>query len=464
MVIVFSRCSSTCTIEVGWACPWDTIKSISECYPVCGNKIITSPQETCDDGNLCNGDGCSSGCQIEKGWTCSVNAAGYSTCTEICGDGLNLGQHQCDDGNLIDGDGCDHNCNIEPGWECEGGCSSQADVCEPIVQTPSLAECQAFAAQFENTCNSHTPCNFHDGTMNPTRVVCQNDDGCPGTHESCSYDDGHGNKRSGNCHFNRQLCVTCFERQGARWIRVQTNSFPSYCFRTDVPPQENNIDFEVYFNPVFRDPSPLSINTIAVLDNQVCTWNWPLSDAPQGHTCHSGNTHGVVGVSFSGVPIFGGSGENNRDAFYPHPVDGNDYVGQMDNCLGHVTKNNPFYHHYSFSPCMQSCAQRNSYHPKKCSDDSNCRKKTSNYMITGVDQSQQVVGIALDGRLIYGPWRDSHNNWSPCDVDVCNGVYVNGVYSYAMTDFHPYSIGCWGPGNVQTIAQGCSSNPKRCQK
>ena len=41
-----------------------------------------------------------------------------AVCSEICGDGLVLGQLQCDDGNTNDGDGCSSSCELEHGWEC----------------------------------------------------------------------------------------------------------------------------------------------------------------------------------------------------------------------------------------------------------------------------------------------------------------------------------------------------------
>ena len=56
------------------------------------------------------------------------------TCTEICGDGRNMGILQCDDGNLLDGDGCDSQCRIENGFSCVGGGEDLSDVCVDIIQ------------------------------------------------------------------------------------------------------------------------------------------------------------------------------------------------------------------------------------------------------------------------------------------------------------------------------------------
>jgi hypothetical protein len=60
----------------------------------------------CDDGNMNSGDGCSASCKVEPGWRCGGGTRTKpDSCTEVCGDGLNLGRYQCDDGNSKYGDG-----------------------------------------------------------------------------------------------------------------------------------------------------------------------------------------------------------------------------------------------------------------------------------------------------------------------------------------------------------------------
>lgn len=54
------------------------------CIQKCGDSVITI-SETCDDGNMLNGDGCSNTCQIEDGFTCD-NSLLPSVCEGICGD------------------------------------------------------------------------------------------------------------------------------------------------------------------------------------------------------------------------------------------------------------------------------------------------------------------------------------------------------------------------------------------
>lgn len=62
-------------------------------------------------------------------------------------------------------------------------------------------------------------------------------------------------------------------------------------------------------------------------------------------------------------------------------------------------------------------------------------------------QTKIPIGIAKDGRIIYGPFKSDGTLWQPCDVDVCNGVRDGNYYYYVATMFHPYLVGCFGPGN-----------------
>lgn len=61
----------------------------------------------------------------------------------------------------------------------------------------------------------------------------------------------------------------------------------------------------------------------------------------------------------------------------------------------------------------------------------------------------QIIGIALDGHVIYGPYNEDHELWTCDDHDICNGRFftdMDNSYAYIVTQTHPYVIGCWGPG------------------
>lgn len=73
----------------------------------CGNGV-TDGAETCDDGNLIDGDGCDSNCTATA-----------------CGNGVVTAGEACDDGNLVGGDGCEATCTPTcPDADGDGVCDA----------------------------------------------------------------------------------------------------------------------------------------------------------------------------------------------------------------------------------------------------------------------------------------------------------------------------------------------------
>ncbi|EYF06985.1 DUF4215 domain-containing protein [Chondromyces apiculatus] len=101
---------------------------------LCGNGAV-EPYETCDDGNLVNGDGCQADCTI----------------TPICGNGIVEAGEACDDGDLQSGDGCSATCTIETGYTCGG---------TPYVCVPFTLETEP-----NNACGTVT------GPLTPAPIV-----------------------------------------------------------------------------------------------------------------------------------------------------------------------------------------------------------------------------------------------------------------------------------------------------
>ena len=158
---------------------------------------MTGGNESCDDGNMLDGDGCSSVCQVENAYFCqnspsncyqcvqncidcadntsctschnlsvwnssylvcdancsqvvecfscdlvsnSINCTGCNygfsldtannLCSEVCGDGMAGGNETCDDGNVINGDGCSSVCQVENTYFCQNSPS----LCYPCLQ------------------------------------------------------------------------------------------------------------------------------------------------------------------------------------------------------------------------------------------------------------------------------------------------------------------------------------------
>lgn len=78
--------------EAGWTCSGFGPGLCSQ-DSVCGNGLIETPPENCDDGNSDSNDGCSDDCLEELGFTCEDEP---SVCTIFCGDSLKVGPETCD--------------------------------------------------------------------------------------------------------------------------------------------------------------------------------------------------------------------------------------------------------------------------------------------------------------------------------------------------------------------------------
>ncbi|CAD8103712.1 unnamed protein product [Paramecium sonneborni] len=116
-------------------CIWDDY--LNKCFYItcidqCGDGIVTTKEEQCDDGNYLPYDGCykcqiqcPQGCNICNGRFCvECQKQGWklenSVCISICGDGYKVGKEQCDDGNSIEYDGC---------YQCSYSCHKQCIDC-----------------------------------------------------------------------------------------------------------------------------------------------------------------------------------------------------------------------------------------------------------------------------------------------------------------------------------------------
>ena len=64
------------------------------------------------------------------------------------------------------------------------------------------------------------------------------------------------------------------------------------------------------------------------------------------------------------------------------------------------------------------------------------------------------MGIAIDGHIIWGPFKGDGTYFVGKDVDICNGGYFDSGkqhYGYTTTEFWPYFVGCWGPGPTSSV-------------
>jgi len=134
-----------------------------------------------------------------------------------------------------------------------------------------------------------------------------------------------------------------------------------------------------------------------------------------------------------------------------------------DECLGTSTEDQ-IYHYHALSPCIIPSAISERPYIGFCNDNAECKKDKIAYAIKHFTYKSLIkVAIAKDGREVYGPYKRDGTLWQPCDVDACNGVWIDGYYSYVSTTFYPYFIGCWGPAAPTNYVPQCTSKARVCK-
>jgi hypothetical protein len=117
----------------------------------------------------------------------------------------------------------------------------------------------------------------------------------------------------------------------------------------------------------------------------------------------------VVGVSITGAAIFQGVSELQYDALFPKSYGSmtSPESIEVDMCLG-SSEYNSVYHYYSYSPCMHdpTAAANAAY----CQDLNSCSSNPISYATKGLT-GPTIVGIAKDGHLIVGPFKDTNKLW-----------------------------------------------------
>jgi hypothetical protein len=109
----------------------------------------------------------------------------------------------------------------------------------------------------------------------------------------------------------------------------------------------------------------------------------------------------------------------------------------VDMCLAHVDEVGA-YHYHAFAPCVVDSSYSTT--PESCDSITACTDELITYGEDAYVDSETltVIGISKDGHIMYGPYKSDGTLVSDCDVDVCNGAVINGVYGYYATPFHPY--------------------------
>lgn len=166
------------------------------------------------------------------------------------------------------------------------------------------------------------------------------------------------------------------------------------------------------------------------------------------------NTNKVVGIALNGVFIFTAISDYGLDPFFPKAFGTKQNVQKVpiDQCLG-STETDSTYRYYMYSPCMFDGVSLRAQ-AKLCQVEGNyelCSKNPTWHALAYTPNPVKTIypiGLAKDGKVIYGPYKADGTLWGACDVDICNGRnFDSDHYGYVATMFFPYTVGCWGPGS-----------------
>lgn len=276
------------------------------------------------------------------------------------------------------------------------------------------------------------------------------------------------------------------------YVAVCTNSMPDHAYSAqdeaaqapffNLNPSQGFICFRVPFNVAPADlqngaPNIVSSTTditTLLCDNEVAASENMLYDLERNYNDVSlgmplSDLSEYVGVTFNGVLIHTAFSDFGFDGISPklwgtHKTFRNI---TLDQCLGtsYQLRGN-VYHYQSFSPCIFT--NQIQTQSGVCKNLTSCKKDPVQYAINGAYPSNNQrklapIGLARDGRVIYGPYKNDGSLWQPCEVDICNGVYLNGNYVYVSTTFFPYTVGCWGPAQMTSSQPSCTANPRVCK-
>jgi hypothetical protein len=169
----------------------------------------------------------------------------------------------------------------------------------------------------------------------------------------------------------------------------------------------------------------------------------------------------ITVVFLDGSIAYSANSYFSEDALYP--LADTPKVIVYDECLGTNTEDG-VYHYHSYSPCILPPGISKNV-VGLCDDNASCKKNKMSYAMSFIDKrykTQMVIGVAKDGRMVYGPFKTDGSLWNSCDVDMCNGAIIDGKYAYVATVFYPYLVGCWGPSNSGEFVPSCTANPRKC--
>jgi len=165
----------------------------------------------------------------------------------------------------------------------------------------------------------------------------------------------------------------------------------------------------------------------------------------------------VVGVAVNGVPF----------RMSPPPSANSQPPGSVhaaDRCLGYVDPTTQGYYYSTAPPCLLPALRSlgSGLTRDNLSPNFDLLNHLEPFAVDASSFPSAVIGYALDGFPIYGPFDDRGKFHT--GLDSCNGKLLREppYYAYYATPDWPYLVGCFGPGEASATATDInefSTNP-----
>lgn len=127
------------------------------------------------------------------------------------------------------------------------------------------------------------------------------------------------------------------------------------------------------------------------------------------------NLDQVVGIALNGVFLFAGTSHYGYDAFFPksYGAQRNPRKIEVDVCLG-TSETSQTYRYHMFSPCIYETVLKTVAAPCDSTDYPLCKEDVRKHALSYVPpqlQTMTPIGLAKDGRVIYGPFKNDGTLW-----------------------------------------------------
>ena len=120
------------------------------------------------------------------------------------------------------------------------------------------------------------------------------------------------------------------------------------------------------------------------------------------------------GVAVSGVMIYNGISGEGQDPFYPAEGESE----KIDSCLSHPAPIGNTLHYHGAGTCVGDEDW------ELVSSAVDIKESMQESWL--VRPYREVFGLSFDGRPIYSPYYSNGIAYSDCEVDVCNGIEIDG--------------------------------------